>query len=135
MRYMLDTNICIYVMKRRPPEVHERLRGIPVGEVGMSAVVLAELRHGIAKSSQRERSEAALRDFLAFVQVLDWPEAAAHDYGEIRAELERNGTVIGGNDLLIAAHARQLGATLVTNNGREFERVPGLCVENWAAPH
>ncbi|WP_303902205.1 type II toxin-antitoxin system tRNA(fMet)-specific endonuclease VapC [Thiohalomonas denitrificans] len=132
MRYMLDTNICIYVMKRRPPEVHERLKGVSVGDVGISAVVLAELRYGIAKSVQGERSEAALIEFLRFASVLDWPEGAAQDYGEIRAELERVGRIIGGNDMLIASHARYLGATLVTYNGRKFERVTGLAVENWA---
>ncbi|WP_018862253.1 MULTISPECIES: type II toxin-antitoxin system VapC family toxin [unclassified Thioalkalivibrio] len=135
MRYMLDTNICIYIMKRRPPEVHARLRGVPVGEVGLSAVVLAELRYGVRRSSQRERSEAALERFLAFARVCDWPEEAAEHYGDIRAELERVGTPIGANDLLIAAHARAIGAVLVTNNGREFERVSGLQVENWVAAH
>lgn len=132
MRYMLDTDICIYIMKRRPPEVHRRLRDVPVGAVGISAIVLAELRYGIAKSMEPARSEAALADFLAFVKVLDWPEEAAEDYGVIRAQLERSGEVIGANDLLIAAHARHLGSTLVTNNGREFERVPGLPIESWA---
>ncbi len=135
MRYMLDTNICIYMMKRRPVEVRDRLIHVAVGEVGMSAVVLAELRYGIEISVHRDRSEAALQDFLHFVPVLDWPDEAARDYGEIRAELERGGWPIGGNDLLIAAHARHLGATLVTNNGGEFDRVPGLIVENWMPPH
>lgn len=135
MRYMLDTNICIYIMKRRPPEVHERLRDVPVGEVALSAVVLAELRYGVRRSSQRERSEAALDDFLAFMQVLDWPEEAAEHYADIRAALAKEGAPIGSNDLLIAAHARAEGVVLVTNNGREFERVPGLHVENWVSPH
>ena len=132
MQYMLDTNICIDVMKRKPATVAERLRGVAVGEVTISAVVLAELEYGIAKSRQRSRSAAALDDFLPFVVVLDWPEAAAADYAEIRAELESRGQIIGGNDLLIAAHARHAGCTLVTNNGREFTRVPGLNIENWA---
>lgn len=134
MRYMLDTNICIYIMKRRPPEVRERLRGVVVGEVGISVLALAELRYGIAKSSQPERSEAALDDFLAYALVEDWPAGAASHYAEIRAHLERAGEIIGGNDLLIAAHARYRRATLVTNNDREFRRVPGLTVENWASP-
>lgn len=135
MRYMLDTNLCIYIMKRRPPEVHERLRGVPVGEVALSAVVLAELRYGVRRSSQRERSEAALDDFLAFTQVLGWPEEAAEHYADIRAALVQEGTLIGSNDLLIAAHARSEAVVLVTNNGHEFERVPGLQVENWVAAH
>ena len=135
MRYMLDTNICIYIMKRKPPEVHRRLRDVPVGEVGISAVVLAELRFGVQRSGQRERSEAALEDFLAFMVVDDWPEEAAEDYAQIRAGLEQDGAPIGGNDLLIAAHARALDITLVTNNRREFDRVPGLQVENWMPAH
>ncbi|WP_019572116.1 type II toxin-antitoxin system VapC family toxin [Thioalkalivibrio sp. ALMg3] len=135
MRYMLDTNICIYIMKRRPPEVHERLRHVPVGEVGLSAVVLAELRYGVCRSNQKERSEAALERFLAFTQVCDWPEEAADHYGDIRAELEHAGAPIGANDLLIAAHARATETVLVTNNGREFERVPGLQVQNWVSAH
>ena len=135
MRYMLGTNICIYIMKRRPPEVHERLRHVPVGDVGLSAVALAELRYGVCRSTQRARSEAALERFLAFAKVWDWPEEAAEHYADIRAELQRAGTPIGANDLLIAAHARATGAVLVTNNGREFERVPGLQVENWVSAH
>ncbi|RFA26591.1 VapC toxin family PIN domain ribonuclease [Alkalilimnicola ehrlichii] len=132
MRYMLDTNICIYVMKHKPASVAERLQTVSVDDVALSAVVLAELRYGIAKSQYRERSQAALEEFLAFVRVLDWPAVAADAYGEIRAELTASGQIIGGNDLLIAAHARCLGATLVTNNNRGFARVPGLSVENWA---
>lgn len=89
MRYMFDTGICIYIMKRRPPEVRERLRGVAVGEVGISAVVLAELYYGVAKSQERTRSQAALDDFLAFARVLDWPQEAAECYGDIRAALER----------------------------------------------
>lgn len=134
MRLMLDTNICIYVMKHKPAAVAERLRGVKVGEVAISAIVLAELEHGVAKSRQRPRSAAALDAFLPFVRVLDWPAAAASSYAEIRAELERRGEIIGANDLMIAAHARYAGATLVTNNVREFARVPGLQVENWAGP-
>ncbi|WP_019571055.1 type II toxin-antitoxin system VapC family toxin [Thioalkalivibrio sp. ALE11] len=135
MRYMLDTNICIYIMKRRPPEVHERLRHVPVGDVGLSAVVVAELRYGVRRSHYRERSEAALERFLVFTKVCDWPEEATEHYADIRAELERAGTPIGSNDLLIAAHARATNAVLVTNNGREFDRVPGLQAENWVAAH
>ena len=134
MLYVLDTNICIYIMKQQPPRVRERLHTIPVGEVGISSMVLAELWYGIRKSAQRERNTQALNDFLAFCEVLDWPGDAAPLYGDIRTELERQGRPIGGNDLLIAAHARYIGATLVTNNDREFRRVAGLSVENWVAP-
>ncbi|WP_461277715.1 type II toxin-antitoxin system tRNA(fMet)-specific endonuclease VapC [Acidithiobacillus sp.] len=133
MRYMLDTNICIYIMKRQPPEVESRLRDVAIGDVSLSSVVLAELWYGVHRSQRPERNETALRDFLRFVNVLDWPSEAAAVYGAIRATLTRQGSPIGGNDLLIAAHAIHEGATLVTNNGREFERVPGLNLENWAA--
>lgn len=133
MRYMLDTNICIYTMKRHPPEVHRRLSRVSVDEVAISSIVLAELWHGVRKSQRREHNAAALTDFLAFCQVRDWPRGAAPIYGDIRSTLERQGQVIGANDLLIAAHAIHAGATLATNNGRELERVPGLVVENWAS--
>lgn len=131
MRYLLDTNICIYIMKRQPAEVRDRLRDIPVGAVGISSIVLAELWHGVCKSQRRRQNEAALSDFLVFCAVEEWPVAAAKHYGEIRAELEREGKIIGGNDLLIAAHALQARATLVTNNMAEFHRVQGLSLENW----
>ena len=133
MHYMLDTNICIYIMKRQPPEVESRLRDVAVGDVSLSGIVLAELWYGIHRSQKPERNEAALRDFLRFVNILDWPLEAAGVYGAIRAALTYKGSPIGGNDLLIAAHAIYESATLVTNNGREFERVPGLNLENWAA--
>lgn len=129
--YLLDTNICIYTMKHHPPAVQERLLAIPPDEVAISAIVLAELRHSIAKSQQQERNEGALADFLHFCQVLDWPEAASKAYADIRATLESQGQIIGANDLLIAAHALYLGATLVTNNLKEFERIPNLHLENW----
>lgn len=132
MRYMLDTNICIYIMKRHPPEVRRHLSGVPIGEVVLSSIVLAELWHGVRKSRRKEHNTAALTDFLAFCEVYDWPCEAAPIYGDIRSALEHQGRIIGGNDLLIAAHALYLGAMLVTNNGRELERVPGLVVENWA---
>lgn len=129
--YLLDTNICIYTMKYHPPQVRERLLAISPDDIAMSAIVLAELRHGIAKSQQRERNEKALADFLQFCQVLDWPEAASTPYADIRAMLEKQGTIIGANDLLIAAHALHLNAVLVTNNMKEFERIPHLQLENW----
>ena len=129
--HLLDTNICIYTMKYHPPQVRERLLAIPPDTIAMSAIVLAELRHGIAKSQQRERNEAALADFLQFCQVFDWPEAASTPYANIRATLEKQGTIIGANDLLIAAHAMHLNAILVTNNLKEFERIPNLQLENW----
>ncbi len=131
MRWMLDTNTCIYIMKHHPPQVQARLRRIAIGEVGISAIVLAELRFGIRKSRRREDNAAALADFLTYSLVLDWPQEASGVYAEIRDELEGQGTPIGSNDLLIAAHALYLGCTLVTNNVQEFIRVDGLVVDNW----
>ncbi|MGH8283357.1 MAG: type II toxin-antitoxin system tRNA(fMet)-specific endonuclease VapC [Gammaproteobacteria bacterium] len=132
MRYLLDTDTCIYIMKSQPPSVRERLTKVPVGQVAISAIVLAELQYGIGKSRRRENNMMALHDFLEFCTVEDWPHEAAGVYGNIRASLERRGTSIGGNDLLIAAHAVHARATLVTHNSREFKRVPGLKIEDWA---
>lgn len=131
MRWMLDTNTCIYVMKHHPPQVQARLRRIAIGEVGISAIVLAELRFGVEKSRRRDENTDALSDFLAYCLVLDWPQQAAGLYARIRTELEAQGTPIGGNDLLIAAHVLYLGSTLVTNNVEELSRVRGLDWENW----
>ena len=133
MRYLLDTNICIYTMKRHAPEVRSRLHDLSVDDVGISSIVLAELQYGIRKSQRRQQNEAALTDFLAFCRVLDWPHQAAAVCGELRARLERQGQIIGSNDLLIAAHALHLGATLVTHNTQEFSRVPRLKIEDWIA--
>ena len=131
MRWMLDTNTCIYVMKHHPPQVQARLRRVAIGEVGISAIVLAELRFGVEKSRRRDENTAALTDFLSFCLVLDWPQQATERYARIRNTLEAQGTPIGSNDLLIAAHALHLGCTLVTNNVEEFRRVSGLDIDNW----
>ena len=129
MRYLLDTNICIYVIKRRPPQVLARFQRYAVGDIGLSTVTLAELEYGAAKSQFPARNQAA---FTLPLEVLPFDAPAAAAYGPIRATLERQGTPIGAMDLLIAAHARSLGVILVTNNVREFGRVPGLQIENWA---
>jgi tRNA(fMet)-specific endonuclease VapC len=129
--YMLDTNICIYIMKHHHPKVRVRLHEILPRDILISGIVLAELWHGVKKSAQKERNETALSEFLAFCEVQNWPSQAAPVYGEIRATLEREGRIIGGNDLLIAAHALYVDATLVTNNTDEFERIPTLSLENW----
>ncbi len=131
MRWMLDANTCIFVMKHHPPQVQARLRRVAIGEVGISAIVLAELRFGVEKSRRRDENTAALTDFLSFCLVLDWPQQAAERYARIRHALEAQGRPIGGNDLLIAAHALYLGCTLVTNNVEELGRVSGLDVDNW----
>lgn len=133
MKYMLDTNICIYLIKRRPERVIHALTQHAIGEVGLSTITAAELWHGVARSQARERSQAALEQFLAPLIIADFDVAAATAYGHLRALLAKASQPIGPLDTLIAAHALSLGATLVTNNVREFARVPGLAIANWAA--
>lgn len=129
-RYLLDTNICIAVMKRRPRALLERLNAA-ADVLAVSAITEAELRFGVAKSTQPQQYALVLANFLARLSVLPFGDTATWHYGEIRAFLERAGMPIGANDLFIAAHARSLDAVLVTNNRREFDRVPGLTVEDW----
>jgi tRNA(fMet)-specific endonuclease VapC len=133
-RLMLDTNICIHAIKRNAPEVVRRLERTGPEDVAISSVVAAELWTGVMKSRERGRNEQALREFLAFVDVRDFPAEAARAYGEIRAELEAKGRSIGATDLLIAAHAVHERATLVTRNSDEFKRVDQLKVESWKEP-
>lgn len=130
LRFLLDTNIVIYVIKRRPPEAHV-LFNRHAGRMAISAVTLAELMHGVEKSSRPDENLRVVDDFCSRLDVLPYGAKAASHYGTIRAALERVGQPIGINDLHIAAHARSEGLTLVTNNVREFERVPALLVENW----
>ncbi|MGE0490555.1 MAG: type II toxin-antitoxin system VapC family toxin [Vulcanimicrobiota bacterium] len=129
----MDTDICVYLIKRRPPAVIERLRSHPPGEIGVSSVTVAELSYGVEKSQHREGNKAALRQFLLPLVVLDFNHEAALTYGEVRATLERAGTPIGPFDTMIGAHALHLNATLVTNNLWEFSRIIGLRTENWSA--
>lgn len=131
MRFMLDTNICIYLIKNDPPKVIARLKRHDLGEVGVSSISAAELAYGVAKSGS-ERNRAALEKFLLPLEIAPFNEQAAWSYGDLRAILERAGTPIGPLDMQIAAHALSVGCTLVTNNVREFARVPRLQVENWA---
>ena len=130
LKYLLDTNIVIYVIKRRPPEVREVFNR-HTGRMAISAITLAELVHGAEKSEFPTRNLDVVEDFCSRLQVLAYPPEAAHHYGSIRATLERQGKPIGVNDLHIAAHARSSGLTVVTNNLAEFDRVPGLLTENW----
>jgi tRNA(fMet)-specific endonuclease VapC len=130
--YMLDTDIASFIMKRASLGAIRKLQELPTDATCISAIVESELRFGIAVSPRRQKDQIALDDFLQYMQVLDYPVAASVDYGLIRADLKRRGGMIGSNDLFIAAHARFLGLTLVTNNTREFKRVPGLKIENWA---
>lgn len=132
--YMLDTDTCSYIMKRSNPAVLRRLQAVPVTGVCMSVVTKAELLYGVAISPRVAQDTAALAAFLPYVEVLDLSDDAATHYGEIRADLKKRGALSGANDLFIAAHARSLGLTLVTNNTAQFGRVKGLAVENWAAP-
>lgn len=132
VRYLLDTNICIYIAKHNPPAVRARFERHAAHELAMSVVTLGELRHGAEKSQARDKALAALSRLEASIQVAPLTETAGQHYGQIRAGLERGSLPIGNNDLWIAAHARAEGWILVTNNEREFQRVPGLQVENWA---
>lgn len=130
-RFMLDTDICSYIMKRSHPLVLERLRSVPVDDVCMSVVTKAELLYGVEVSPRRAQDATALAAFLPYVDALALDEDAALHYAEIRADLKRRGAMMGANDLFISAHARSLGLTVVTNNTAEFERVRDLKVENW----
>ena len=127
---LLDTNICIHVINAKPPAVLERFRQYRMGEIGLCSVVAAELAYGVAKSGSA-RNRQALEMFLAPLIILPFDDAAVWAYGNLRAELERKGTPIGALDTMIAAHALSQQGTLVTNNTREFARVPGLALENW----
>jgi tRNA(fMet)-specific endonuclease VapC len=132
--YMLDTDISSYIMKRSHDSVLRRLQKVPVGDVCISAITKSELMYGVQASPRRQQDQAALDAYLRHVAVLDYPDQAALHCAQIRADLKLRGTMIGANDLLIAAHARCLGLTLVTNNTREFGRVQRLDIENWTKP-
>ena len=133
-RYMLDTDTCSYIMKRSSQAVMKRLRAIPVAAICISVITKSELLYGVAVSPRREQDATALQAFLPHVEVLEFPDHAATHYAQIRGDLEKRGQMIGANDLFIAAHARGLGVTLVTNNVAEFGRVKGLDLENWTLP-
>lgn len=132
MRYMLDTNICIYAIKHKPEKVLEELQRHDPSDVCISAVTYAELIHGVEKSAAIEKNRLALSLLLANIEIFDFDAKAADCYGKIRAELEKKGSPIGPLDMMIAGHARSLEFTLVTNNIKEFSRVSGLRLENWA---
>ena len=132
-RFLLDTNICIYIRQRRPPAVLAQFEKLKAGEAVLSVITYGELLYGAEKSRQRALALARLEELLSFLPVLAMPDAAAAEYGAIRARLESAGEVIGGNDLWIAAHAKAAGLTLVTNNEKEFRRVAGLKIQNWAS--
>lgn len=129
--YMLDTNICIYIIKRQPVGVLEKFQQMPIGSVCMSLVTYGELEYGALRSNNRDKALGVLAELANYIPVEPMSLDAAKHYAEIRADLAAKGALIGNNDLWIAAHARCLGHTLVSNNVREFERVEGLRLENW----
>jgi len=131
IKYMLDTNICIYIIKHKPQNVIERFRQTKVSEIGVSSITLSELEYGVMKSTNREQNKLALTQFIAPIEIMSYDDAAAQHYGKIRADLERQGTPIGSLDMLIAAHALSLNSVLITNNESEFKRVLNLKIENW----
>jgi tRNA(fMet)-specific endonuclease VapC len=130
-RYLLDTNICIYIAKRKPPAVLARFEGLAAGELAMSLITFGELHYGASRSTDSAKALATIALLATAIPVMTLGLAVATDYGDIRAHLTAAGTPIGNNDLWIAAHARSLDLILVTNNEAEFRRVPGLQVENW----
>ena len=132
MRYLLDTDVCVELLRRRQPALAARFARLPAGEAGLSVVTVLELTFGALKSARPEQNLAAVRALAGGLPVLALEATVADAYGRVRLELEKAGARIGANDLLIAAQALHQGVTLVTNNQREFSRVPGLRIENWA---
>lgn len=131
MKYLLDTNICIYIINNRPSRVIKKVRKFKPGEIGISVITLSELQKGVSKSLHKKKNQQALDHFMSVFKVLPFEIPEAKVYGDIAARLEKRGQIIGGNDLFIAAHSLSRKLTLVTSNVREFNRVDGLKVENW----
>ena len=129
--YMLDTNICIYIIKQQPKSVLEKFESLSVGSVAMSLVTLGELEYGALRSNNSEKAMGVLEELVNYIPVLPMAESVAKEYADIRADLAAKGTPIGNNDLWIAAHARDLGCTLITNNLKELARVSNLQIDNW----
>jgi len=130
--YLLDTDICSYIMKRSHPRLLKKLRAVDLEQIAISVVTEAELLYGIRLSAKPNLAREAFEGFIRHVSILEWGREAGEHYSDIRAYLHRRGEMIGVNDLMMAAHGRSLGATLVTNNEKEFRRVKGLRIENWA---
>jgi len=131
MKALLDTNICIYLIKHKPQKVLQRFTEYKVGDIGISLITVAELEFGVQKSQYIDRNQQALIQFLLPLTIVDFDAAAANTYGAIRAMLEKQGTPIGSLDTLIAAQALSLNTTLITNNIKKFDRIPELKLENW----
>ncbi len=132
MNYLIDTNICIYIMNQRPPEVIQKFKATELGQIGVSAITVSELYYGVAKSQHQKQNTKRVEEFLAPFEILSYNEDASKYYGIIRSQLEAQGEVIGPLDMLIAAHALSENLVLVTNNEKEFQRIPSLKIENWA---
>jgi tRNA(fMet)-specific endonuclease VapC len=129
--YMLDTDTCAFILRRSSPTLLERIQAVPLQQQLVSMITFAELLYGVQMSSKKKANRAAVDLFVRHLAVLEWPKDAAEHYAEIRADLKKKGQLIGSNDLLIAAHARSIGAVVVTNNVKDFRRVKALEVENW----
>ena len=133
MKYLLDTNICVALIRQKPKELIKRLTSHRPGDIGISTITIAELMYGVQKSSQIEQNMTALDQFLLPLEITDFDQSAAIVYGYIRTYLEKTGTLIGSMDMLIAAHALSLDVALVSNNTREFKRIPNLKIVDWMA--
>jgi tRNA(fMet)-specific endonuclease VapC len=133
MKFMLDTNICIYLIKQKSANILKHFSSHDVGDVGISSITFAELQCGVSKSKHVQKNQQALSEFIQPLEIADFDEKAAESYGDIRAILEKTGTPIGSMDMLIGAHALSLGVTLITNNVREFKKIKGLKIANWTA--
>ncbi len=131
IKFLLDTNICIYLIKKKPAQVLLNLQSLDILEIGISSITLSELEYGVSKSTQPKKNKIALAKFLAPIQIISYDDMASEKYGDIRATLEKVGKTIGSLDLLIGAHALSLDCTLVTNNIKVFERIKSLKIENW----
>ena len=131
IKFLLDTNICIYLIKKKPAQVILKLQSLDILENGISSITLSELEYGVSKSTQPKKNKIALVKFLAPIQIISYDDMASEKYGDIRAALEKMGKTIGPLELLIGAHALSLDCTLVTNNVKEFERIKSLKIENW----
>lgn len=131
MKYLIDTNICIYIMNHHPPEVFEKLKHVGVGEIGISSISVSELYYGACKGTKIKQNIKRLEEFLYPFEILAYDESASREYGKIRSHLEKMGQVIGPLDMLIAAHAISKKLTVIANNIKEFKRIKSLRVENW----
>ena len=133
MKFLIDTNICIYIINNRPPEVIRKFKSVAVGDIGISSISVSELYYGVSKSRHIKENLKRLEEFLCPFEIIPYDENASKFYGEVRSQLENQGNVIGPLDLLIAAHALSNHLILITNNEKEFKRIKSLKVENWVA--